>query len=261
MKNTIVFDIRTEYKLQFVGSTADDTNRFFITVLADLEQSPILVVGSTSLTITSSPFTYEVSSADWVGSGDLLVTVASTGGVNQTVTITKALNDTDDQMIVKDTDITLHFSKAVDETEDLMYIQYFLGAPNAPGTTDAAEYDYTITPRYEGGTVIIQMRVGATQKSSGQGSNILRFRPFNSSSWFTNYNSYSARAAMYVCVGVSKSMTARCYVRPSQVGTTNSKIKQLSVTHLARKVDTTSVMGSQTITEQFGYPMAYRVWT
>ena len=260
MKNTVVFDIRTEYKLQFVGSTADDTNRFFITVLADLEQSPMLVVGSTSIEITSSPFTYEVPSADWVGSGDLLVTVASTGGVNQTVTITKALNDTDDQMIVKDTDITLHFSKAVDETEDLGYLQYYLTASNQGSTTSVTAYDYTITPMYEGGTVIIQMRVGATQSSGN--NHTLRFRPFNSSSWFTNYSSYTARAAMYVCTGVSKSMTARCYVIPTAKSTSTSKFKSLVVTQLARKLDLTAgVMPSQTITNEFGYPMAYRVWS
>ena len=253
MKNTIVFDIRTEYKLQFVGSTADDTNRFFITVLANLGQSPMLVVGSTSLTITSSPFTYEVPSADWVGTGSLVVTVASTGGVNQTVTIVKAENTTDDQMIVKDTDITLHFSKAVDETEDEVYIQYFLVASNQGNNTSISAYDYTITPRFEGGVVICLLNVGV-QQSSGN-NNILRFRPFNSSSWFTNFNDYKSHYGIYVCTGVSKSMTARCYVKPTSNSVGSSKNKALVVIHLARPLD--KLVNSYKLTETYGYKMYY----
>ena len=114
MKNTLIIDYRTAYGVEAISKTSDGTNRLMLIIKSNTSKSPTLKVGSASpVSITESPFEYQVQNSLWTGSSGTLTLTMSDDDGSKEYTITKynqTIQTGDNLMIISDSDTTYHFA-------------------------------------------------------------------------------------------------------------------------------------------------------
>lgn len=112
MKNTLVFDYRNSYDLEALAKVSDGTNRLMLVIKSDISKRPTLTVGGTLVSITESPYEYQVSSSLWAGSSGNLTLILADNDGSKEYSVTKyssAIASGDNLMIVQDSSTAFHF--------------------------------------------------------------------------------------------------------------------------------------------------------
>lgn len=112
MKNTLIFDYRNSYDLEALAKVSDGTNRLMLVIKSDISKSPTLTVGGTLVSITESPYEYQVSSSLWAGSSGNLTLILADNDGSKEYSVTKyssAIASGDNLMIVQDSSTAFHF--------------------------------------------------------------------------------------------------------------------------------------------------------
>ena len=75
MKNTIIISAIDHCNCDLVSNVNDGTNRVFLEIHSDMNSNPILNIGDSAVTITGSPFVYEIPSNLLTGSGQIIFNI------------------------------------------------------------------------------------------------------------------------------------------------------------------------------------------